>query len=111
MKTREVGKELAELTAEYKKSLSDKHKEISTLTRQLKQCDWADTALIHQLYQQVHNLAGSAGSYGFDQISEAAIVVDSLIKIYKTGKGLDKKKVSSVLDRLLELLQVEYDVR
>ncbi|HID83143.1 MAG TPA: hypothetical protein EYH06_03475 [Chromatiales bacterium] len=111
MKTREVGKELAELTAEYKKSLSDKHEEISTLTRQLKQCDWTDTALIHQLYQQIHKLAGSAGSYGFDQISETAIVIDSLIKTYKTGKGLDQKKVSAGLERLLELLQAEYDVR
>lgn len=105
MKTREVGKELAELTAEYTSSLSNKHKEISALTHQLEQCDWADSALIHQLYHQIHKLAGSAGSYGFDQISEAAIAIDSLINAHRVGNRLDKEKISAILVQLLKLLK------
>lgn len=106
MKTREAGKELAELTAEYKNSLSDKYKDISALTRQLERCGWADSALIHQLYQQIHKLAGSAGSYGFDQISEAAIAIDSLIKIHRAGNALEKDKIAVMMKELLELLVV-----
>lgn len=104
METREVGKELAELTAEYKNSLSDKRKEISALKQQIEKSDWGDATLIQQLYQRIHKLAGSAGSYGFDEISEAAIAIDSHIKIHRVGSILDKEKISAALELLIKLL-------
>jgi len=102
MITRDVDKQIAELTRQYKKTLTDRHREITALKQQLEESDWKDSALVHQLYQLIHKLAGSAGSYGFDKISEVAIDIDSQIKTYKVGNGLDKEKMSTDLHRLLE---------
>lgn len=106
METREVAKELAELTTEYRNSLSDKRREIFVLKQQLEECSWDDSALIHQLYQKIHKLAGSAGSYGFDEVSEAAIAIDSIIKTHRAGNILNKGKISAAMDQLLKRLAV-----
>lgn len=98
---------LEQLTADYRNSLSDKHSTITQLATQLAKQNWADSALFQELHEIIHKLAGSAGSYGFEKISRAAIAVDSRIRAYQSGKDLDRTKLSGDIEEVLRLIEDE----
>ena len=59
-----------------------------------------ETDLCDKLFQQIHRLAGSAGSYGFEDLGQAASVVDRYL-IAKSLKADDFPELESILQKLL----------
>lgn len=57
--------------------------------------------LCDELFQQVHRLAGSAGSYGFDSLGYAASVVDRYL-IAHSPKVRELPKLAAMLQSLLD---------
>ena len=57
--------------------------------------------LCDKLFQQVHRLAGSAGSYGFESLGQAASVVDRYL-IANSPQVADLPELSSLLQNLLD---------
>ena len=60
-----------------------------------------ETELYDKLFQQIHRLAGSAGSYGFEELGQAASVVDRYL-IVKTLQSDDLPELGAILQRLLD---------
>lgn len=60
--------------------------------------------LCENLFQQVHRLAGSAGSYGFDSLGQAASVIDRYLIASSPGPG-----VMTELASMLKMLLTEID--
>lgn len=58
------------------------------------------TDLRESLYQHVHRLAGSAGSYGFESLGQAALVVDRYLMATLPGQG-NLLELESMLQNLL----------
>lgn len=59
-----------------------------------------ETDLCEKLFQQVHRLAGSAGSYGFESLGMAASVVDRYLIANSPGVT-DLPELESLLQKLL----------
>ena len=57
--------------------------------------------LCDKLFQQVHRLAGSAGSYGFEQLGQAASVVDRYL-IANSPRVTDLPELKEHLQKLLD---------
>lgn len=57
--------------------------------------------LCEKLFQQVHRLAGSAGSYGFEELGQAASVVDRYL-IANSLQVDDLPELASLLQKLLD---------
>ena len=57
--------------------------------------------LCDKLFQQIHRLAGSAGSYGFEGLGEAASVVDRYL-IAKSLQPDDLPELKTLLQKLLD---------
>ncbi len=57
--------------------------------------------LCDKLFQQIHRLAGSAGSYGFEDLGQAASVVDRYL-IAKSLQADDFPELGSLLQKLLD---------
>ncbi len=64
-----------------------------------------EPSLCEQLFQQVHRLAGSAGSYGFDSLGLAASAVDRYL-IANSMQVADLPELSSLLQNLLDEIDV-----
>ena len=56
--------------------------------------------LCDKLFQQVHRLAGSAGSYGFDSLGRTASTVDRYLIANSPGPG-DLTELATLLQKLL----------
>ena len=54
-----------------------------------------------KLFQQVHRLAGSAGSYGFENLGQAASVVDRYL-IANAPRVADLPELMGLLQKLLD---------
>ena len=52
------------------------------------------------LFQQIHQLAGSAGSYGFDRLGQAASVIDRYL-IARKQQAFEMSELESYLNDLL----------
>ena len=96
------------LTRKYIESLQDKHQQILTVLNQLDTSQWSDAAQVADLYEQIHKLSGSAGSYGFDALSESAMQVDQLLKNRIAGIENDRK-ISSKIMALLDHIKTIYE--
>ncbi len=57
--------------------------------------------LCDKLFQQVHRLAGSAGSYGFEQLGQAASVVDRYLTA-NSPRVADLPELKGFLQKLLD---------
>lgn len=57
--------------------------------------------LCEKLFQQIHRLAGSAGSYGFEDLGQAASVVDRYLIARSLEPG-DLPELESMLQNLLD---------
>ena len=57
--------------------------------------------LCENLFQQVHRLAGSAGSYGFESLGQAAAVLDRYMIANSPEPG-DLPELASMLQKLLD---------
>ncbi|NNK51389.1 MAG: Hpt domain-containing protein [Xanthomonadales bacterium] len=73
----------ARLQQKYFDSLPAKRASLAGDWERVQSSDWSDAALA-ALKAGVHRLAGSAGSYGFDQLGEAAAQLESSLR---SGSG------------------------
>ena len=60
-----------------------------------------ESDLCDKLFQQIHRLAGSAGSYGFEDMGQAASVVDRYL-IAKSLRPDDLPELKTLLQKLLD---------
>lgn len=60
-----------------------------------------ESDLSDELFQQVHRLAGSAGSYGFDSLGQAASLVDRYLIDNSPNIG-ELPELASMLQKLLD---------
>jgi len=60
-----------------------------------------DSQVCDKLFQQIHRLAGSAGSYGFEELGRAASVVDRYL-IARSLQPDELPKLESLLRNLLD---------
>lgn len=85
----------------YIDSMPDKRKVIlQCMTQVSAAVRSGETDLGDKLFQQVHRLAGSAGSYGFESLGEAASVVDR----YLTDHSLQADELPELASLLKKLL-------
>lgn len=61
----------------------------------------SEANLCEQLFQQVHRLAGSAGSYGFEALGQAASAVDVYL-IAHAPESTDLPELGSLLQTLVD---------
>ena len=96
---------IAKQRLKYIESMPDKREVICRCMTQVSNAvrkgegDLCDT-----LFQQVHRLAGSAGSYGFESLGEAASVVDRYL-IANKPEVTDLPELESMLQKLLDEIE------
>ena len=92
---------IAEQRSRYLASMPDKKQAIQLCLDQVcAAVDSGEPDLCNRLFQQVHRLAGSAGSYGFSSLGQAALVVDRYL-IARSPDELDMNELASILQKLL----------
>ena len=86
----------------YIESMPEKRKVIRQCMAQVSTAVRAgEPNLCDRLFQQVHRLAGSAGSYGFESLGQTASVVDRYL-IANPIQVADLPELSALLQNLLE---------
>ncbi len=97
-----------ELNARYSASFSDKLLRLESAWNVARENQWK-AAAVTELRQFVHNLAGSAGLYGYHTISNISKQIDNLIyDISHTDgliSGVDTDRLNNMLDELRGLLK------
>ena len=92
---------IAKQRRNYIESMPDKREAICQCMAQVRcAVQSAKVDLCETLFQQVHRLAGSAGSYGFESLGEAASVVDRYL-IANSPSVTDLPELESLLQSLL----------
>ena len=95
---------LRALAANYAAELPGKLDEIASMLR----CacrDGADAAGVQVLHRQLHNLNGSAKTFGFPAVSDAARQLEHALSPHrKSPSGLDQAVAVQLLDQLDALL-------
>jgi HPt (histidine-containing phosphotransfer) domain-containing protein len=92
---------IAERRRIYIESMPAKRKAIQQCMDQVKTAaQRGETILCEKLFQHVHRLAGSAGSYGFDTLGQAASSVDRYL-IANSHRADDPKDLAAKLQKLL----------
>jgi HPt (histidine-containing phosphotransfer) domain-containing protein len=101
MMSEHAHKLIAEQRRRYIKSMPEKKAAILQCMAQVNSAVKSGEAnLCDKLFQQVHRLAGSAGSYGFDSLGHAASVVDRYLIASSPGPG-NLTELTSMLKKLL----------
>ncbi|MBA2654575.1 MAG: diguanylate cyclase [Gammaproteobacteria bacterium] len=98
---------LQQLFADYARNLPHKIAEIDTLWQQVKQ-HW-DPESWDQLHRLAHTLTGTAGTYGYQQISDTARTLVSVIKEY-FDKVPNHKKIAEIEEIIEKLKQCAVDL-
>lgn len=91
----------------YIDSMPDKREVINQCLAQASAAALSGEAdLCETLFQQVHRLAGSAGSYGFESLGQAALVIDRYLIANSSGVSAtgvnDLPGLASMLQNLLD---------
>ncbi len=77
---------LAHLRESYRRSLDDKRIAIDAAHRAAVTADFAPEALA-EFRHLIHKLAGSAGTYGFDDVFRCADTLEGTLKALQDGQG------------------------
>ncbi|MGB0712709.1 MAG: Hpt domain-containing protein [Gammaproteobacteria bacterium] len=104
--------QLAALKERYRASLPGKRAEIDTLVQGCRDSHWSNEDAVAALRESVHRLAGSGGSYGFDNLSDAGAYLEAQIRGVMEGNGswaVEKAYIefSRVLERMLHAVGIE----
>lgn len=91
---------MALLRAEY---LAEAPKRLEAL-RELLSCFADDPAAVAELHRLMHQLTGSAGSYGFDEVSRIARQLEQKLKPHPAADPVFLAELAKGLDRITELL-------
>ena len=93
---------IAKQRRRYIESMPDKREVICLCLAQVSNAvSSGEGNLCDTLFQQVHRLAGSAGSYGFESLGQAASVVDRYL-IANSPAVIDLPELESLLQNLLD---------
>ncbi len=87
---------LIALTADYRSKLPRRRLALLALWQRLPS-DSDARGIAPELRLQVHRLAGSAGAYGFERLSEAARVVDRMLKVWLATAPEQRTPVASMV--------------
>lgn len=98
----EVTSQFELLKAKYQNSLQQKHLTIQSSWKSC-QSNRFDNVSCKMLYTLTHNLAGSAGSYGFEEVSAAAKSVNQCIQ--KDFSVTVPEELEEAIQELLNILQ------
>ena len=102
MLSEKAQKLIAEQRSRYVDSMPAKKKAIRQCMAQVRAAVRSgEPDLCADLFQQVHRLAGSAGSYGFDSLGQAASVVDRYLIEHAPEPG-DLNELASMLQKMLD---------
>lgn len=102
MLSEQARKKVAAQRERYIESMPEKKRTIEQCLDQVSDLAGdGQTRRCDKLFQQVHRLAGSAGSYGFDSLGQAASVVDRYLVAHSPGFG-ESSELASMLQMLLE---------
>ncbi|HRQ64426.1 MAG TPA: response regulator [Xanthomonadaceae bacterium] len=88
---------LAALTADYRSKLPRRRLALLALWQRLPE-DSDARGIAPELRLQVHRLAGSAGAYGFDRLSQAARVVDQSLKVWLASTPDQRTPIDHLVD-------------
>ena len=102
-----TGTPINTITKKYISSMKDKHTDIKRLLKTLDETGWQNAADIKELHTIVHKLSGSAGSYGFDSLSDSAMEIDLSLKKRTAGSNSDKE-ISRKIKQLLQDMKLIY---
>jgi diguanylate cyclase (GGDEF)-like protein len=101
---------LKEAKNKYISNLPAKISEIKFLWSQLNKVEWR-SAMLENMRNQAHNLAGSGGTFGFPNLSEQAKLLE--LQLYNLTKNGDVKptdaEIAKVEDILIALQEVELE--
>jgi CheY-like chemotaxis protein len=86
---------LAALTADYRNKLPRRRLSLLALWDRLPE-DGAASGVAPELRLQVHRLAGSAGAYGFERLSQAARALDQGLKLWLQVPAAQRAPVAEV---------------
>lgn len=93
---------IAKQRQRYIKSMPDKREVVFYCKAQISAAVRSgEPDLCDKLFQQIHRLAGSAGSYGFEDMGRAASVVDRYL-MAKSLQPDDLPELESLLQKLLD---------
>ncbi len=101
--SREAQARQAQLLRKYIASLPEKQARIDNGWKQLQSSGWS-AELLAKLKIEVHRLAGSAGSYGFDGLGAVALTLEGSLK---SGAGSPelRRVIGQQITILLEALE------
>ena len=106
---RELSPKLLKLIEMYRGSLPGKQREIDGAWQAAAAADWNSDEL-KPLYHLVHKLAGSAGSYGFRELSEQTRKLDRRLSDTLAGEGpLDVAAAQADYDAILAAFERAQD--
>jgi len=99
----DIQSELALLRKEYATRLSGRFDNIDTLWMELRQ-DISNDSVLLSLYSQLHQLAGSGSTFGYARLSEIALSLESVLKLWsQQGSIPDSNGMESISARLAEM--------
>jgi diguanylate cyclase (GGDEF)-like protein len=97
----DVAAELAAANAEYGRHLK---RRLASLTGALPQARAGSGEAVEALYYDAHKLHGSAGSFGFAPVGEAAGRLEALVKPAREGHAVDWAAVEAALRELADTI-------
>jgi len=95
MTTDTIEKKLDKVRESYISSLVDKKISIQTLWQELL-VDW-QTPVFNELYIVIHSMAGSAGTFNLEKITQHARIV---VELFKENKSNEKKPDEELLQTI-----------
>ncbi|KFE65360.1 Hpt domain-containing protein [Hyalangium minutum] len=80
----ETAAAIAALNAEYGARLPEKYRELANATARAQQ---GSPQALEEALKLAHTLHGTAGAYGFAQVSSAAARLEAALRQFRTGAG------------------------
>ena len=105
MEPDEFTRAIAEMSADYRRSLTAKLDRLDTLRRKV--TSRTSTAHdIREMYRELHTIAGTAHAFGLPEVSKAARMAESLLAPYydADAKAVPQDVDRARLDQLIEAL-------
>lgn len=103
MNSSDLQTQLIELTRSFKVRLEGDLQEMSELSRELLEQPTADVAHLTQLRNQLHKLAGSAGTFGFAELGIKVRALELIANRCVSGKAINATDLQQLLEGILAL--------
>ena len=102
-KAKDVSQELEAIRGVYKKNLPEKFSNFEKLLQKIAE-EPDNSEIIGELLTAVHKFHGSAGSYGFDNVSKIAGEWEQMLQtIHADGTTLEESQIGKMRDYLKDI--------